>query len=457
MRATAGPKAGKRLVAAAAPAADRRVEQLSAKLALALRELKESAEQQAATAEILRVIEASYDDAQPVFEAIVRCTVRLLPACNAGVTMLEGGALHLKAFAGPHAGKIDRAQVAAFYPLPLDSMRVLSARVVEQAKMLEIADSRAEGVPELFRRAAVIGKFRSALFVPLVREQRGIGTLVLTHPLPGFRFTRRQLALLQTFAGQAVIAIENVRLFGELREKTRQVEAASRNKSQFLANLSHELRTPLSSIIGFSEVLRDGKSGELTAQQTRFATAIYESGEHLLALINDILDLSKIEAGRMELHPAEFDVPAEIGKALTLVGARAERHRIELSAKIDPELRDFYADRRKFKQILLNLLSNAVKFTPDGGRIVLRAKARPDGIKIAVRDSGVGIAAEDQAALFREFSQVGRDRARKALGTGLGLALTKRLVELHGGAIAVKSELGKGSTFSFTLPAGRGG
>ena len=454
MKATPRSRARARLATvAAAPAADRRVGELSAKLALALRELKESADQQAATAEILRVIEASYDDAQPVFEAIVRAAVRLLPACNAGVTMLEDNALHLKAFAGPHAAKIDRAQVQAFYPLPLDSMRVISARVVEGAQFLEIPDSGAAGVPELFARAAQIGRFRAAAFVPLVRDGRGIGTLVLTHPQPGFRFSRRQRALLETFAGQAVIAIENVRLFRALREKTRQVEAASRNKSEFLANLSHELRTPLSSIIGLSEVMREGKAGALTAQQTRFAAMINDSGEHLLALINDILDLSKIEAGRMELHRVEFDVPAEIGKAMAALGTRAERHGIELRSKIDPEVGVFYADRRKFRQILLNLLSNAVKFTPDGGRIGIRAKLTPQGLKVAVRDSGVGISAEDQAALFKEFSQVGNDRARKAQGTGLGLALTKRLVELHGGAIALKSEPGKGSTFSFTLPA----
>ncbi|MGQ0653825.1 MAG: ATP-binding protein [Betaproteobacteria bacterium] len=454
MRPSTPLRSRKRLVGATNAVADRRVEQLSARLAQALRELKESGDQQAATAEILKVIAASYDDAQPVFEAVVRCTLRLFPACNAGVTMLEDGALHLKAFAGPHAGKIDRAQVAAFYPLPLDSMRVISARVVERAQFLEIPDSRAAGVPELFARAAVIGRFRSATFVPLVRDGRGIGTLVLTHPLPGFRFSRRQRALLETFAGQALIAIENVRLFNALREKTRQLEAASRNKSQFIANLSHELRTPLTSILGFSEVLRDGKSGTLTEQQTRFASAINDSGEHLLSLINDILDLSKIEAGRMELHRAEFALPAEIGKALTAIGPRAERRGVEVRSKIDAELGAFYGDRRKFRQMLLNLLSNAVKFTPKGGRVQLRAKARADGIKIAVRDSGVGISPEDQAALFKDFSQVGRDAARKAQGTGLGLALTKRLVELHGGSVAVESEPGKGSTFSFTLPGG---
>ena len=453
MRTTPRGKPRKRLVAASAPAADRRVEQLSAKLALALRELKELGEQQAATAEILKVIEASYDDVQPVFEAIVRCTVRLFPACNAGVTMVEGGALHLKAYAGPHASKIDRAQVEAFYPLPLDSMHVLTARVVEQARMLEISDSQAPGVPALFAQAAVIGKFRSAAFVPLAREGRGIGTLVLTHPMPGLRFTPRQQALLETFAGQAVIAIENVRLFGALREKTRLVEAASRSKSEFLANLSHELRTPLSSIIGFSEVMRDGKAGELSATQKRFAASINDSGEHLLSLINDILDLSKIEAGRMELHPEEFDLPAEIAKAVGAMEARAQRHSIEVHVKVDPQLGAFRADRRKFRQVLLNLLSNAAKFTPDGGRIQLRAKLRPGGVKVAVKDSGVGISPEDQAALFKEFSQVGRDAGRKAQGTGLGLALTKRLVELHGGTIAVQSEVGKGSTFSFTLPA----
>jgi len=420
-------------------------------------ELKEALAQQAATAEILKVIEASRGDAQPVFDAIVRCAARLFPGCNAGVTMLEDDKLYLRAWAGPRVKTIDRREVEAFYPLPNDPVRAMSAKVVKQGRVIELPDSAARGVPELFVKAAAVGKFRSAVFVPLVREGKGIGTIVLTHPRPGFRLSRKQLALLKTFADQALIAIENARLFREIRDKKRQLELASRHKSEFLANMSHELRTPLNSVIGFSEVLRNRMVGEVNEKQAEYLSDIYESGEHLLALVNDILDLSKIEAGRMELNLSSFDLPAAIASALTLVRERALRHGIELASQIDPGLGGFQADKRKFKQILLNLLSNAVKFTPDGGRVEVRAKLDTGKVEVAVRDTGVGIAPEDQQAAFEEFRQVGRHHARKSEGTGLGLALTKRLVELHGGEIRVESAPGKGSTFTFTLPVSKNG
>jgi signal transduction histidine kinase len=216
--------------------------------------------------------------------------------------------------------------------------------------------------------------------------------------------------------------------------------------------MSHELRTPLNAIIGFSEVLMERMFGEVNEKQADYLKDIHESGRHLLSLINDILDLSKIEAGRMDLDLASFDLPTAISNALTLVRERAQRHGLELRLEVDARIGEFRADERKVKQILLNLLSNAVKFTPQGGRVDVSAKLDTDKVEIAVRDTGVGIAAEDQAAVFEEFKQVGRDYTRKAEGTGLGLALTKRFVELHGGAISLHSEIGKGSTFSFTLP-----
>jgi signal transduction histidine kinase len=227
---------------------------------------------------------------------------------------------------------------------------------------------------------------------------------------------------------------------------------ANKHKSEFLANMSHELRTPLNAIIGFSEVLSERMFGEVNEKQAEYLKDIHESGRHLLSLINDILDLSKIEAGRMELELSSFDLPSAVSNAMTLVRERAQRHGIQLGLEMDPELGEFQADERKVKQILLNLLSNAVKFTPDGGRVDVSAQAMNGKIEIAVRDTGIGIAPEDHAAVFEEFKQVGRDYTRKAEGTGLGLALTKRLVELHGGEIALESALGKGSTFTVRLP-----
>jgi signal transduction histidine kinase len=219
--------------------------------------------------------------------------------------------------------------------------------------------------------------------------------------------------------------------------------------------MSHELRTPLNAIIGFSEVLLERFFGDLNEKQDDYLKDIHSSGRHLLNLINDILDLSKVEAGRMELELSTFDLPAAIANAMTLVRERAQKHDIAMSQEVVPELGEVVADERKFKQILLNLLSNAVKFTPDGGRINVGARRTNDDIVVAVHDTGIGIAPEDQEAVFEEFRQVGRHYTNKQEGTGLGLALARRFVELHGGRISVDSTPGKGSTFTFTLPVKR--
>jgi signal transduction histidine kinase len=244
------------------------------------------------------------------------------------------------------------------------------------------------------------------------------------------------------------------RMSDELGRLYRQIEAASQHKSEFLANMSHELRTPLNAIIGFSEVLLDRMFGELNPKQEEYLQDILTSGRHLLSLINDILDLSKVEAGRMELESSAFDLPAALEGCLALVRERALRHGIALKLEFDERLGQLVADERKVRQVVLNLLSNAVKFTPEGGTITLHG-ARADGaVQISVSDTGIGIAHDEQEAIFEEFRQVGSDQARKSEGTGLGLALARKFVELHGGRIWVASEPGKGSTFSFTIPEG---
>lgn len=230
------------------------------------------------------------------------------------------------------------------------------------------------------------------------------------------------------------------------------LEVASRHKSEFLANMSHELRTPLNAVIGFSEVLQERMFGELNDKQAEYVQDILASGRHLLSLINDILDLSKVEAGRMELELAPFHLPAALESALTLLRERATRHGVTLGLEVDERLAEFVGDERKIRQVVLNLLSNAVKFTPEGGRVEVRALLEDTVVRISVTDTGAGIAPEDQAKIFEAFSQVGTDQARKHEGTGLGLTLTRRFVELHGGEISVESAVGKGSTFAFTLP-----
>jgi signal transduction histidine kinase len=261
--------------------------------------------------------------------------------------------------------------------------------------------------------------------------------------------------LLTTFASQSALAIQNARLFREIEQKSRELEAASRHKSEFLANMSHELRTPLNAIIGFAEVLSERMFGDLNEKQDEYLKDIHASGQHLLSLINDILDLSKIEAGRMELEVTEFDLPMTIDNALMLVRERAGRRSIALHMTVDERLGEVQADERKIRQVLLNLLSNAIKFTPEGGRIEVRAAPVDGSVEISVTDTGVGIAPEDQEAVFEEFRQVGTAE-KKVEGTGLGLALSRKFIELHDGKIWVESEVGAGSTFTFTVPVRRG-
>ena len=240
---------------------------------------------------------------------------------------------------------------------------------------------------------------------------------------------------------------------GQVEAKSREVELANRHKSEFLANMSHELRTPLNAIIGFSEVLSQRMFGEVNEKQAEYLGDIQASGQHLLSLINDILDLSKIEAGKMELQPSRFSLDAALQSVVMMVRERAAGRGIELTSSVDPDTGVVDADERKIKQVVLNLLTNAVKFTPTGGRVELRAKRDGAGVVVSVADTGIGIAPADQARVFEEFTQARAGETREQEGTGLGLTLSRAFVELHGGRLSVESELGKGSTFTFTLPS----
>jgi two-component system, NtrC family, sensor kinase len=325
-----------------------------------------------------------------------------------------------------------------------------TGRLAEVQEPIQVPDILAAPAESRVRGALVRAGYRALLAVPLVREGHLIGGLTVIRKATGV-FAPETIELLQTFATQSSLAIQNARLFREIEEKSRQLEVASQHKSEFLANMSHELRTPLNAIIGFSEVLSERMFGDLNEKQEEYLKDIYASGGHLLSLINDILDLSKIEAGRMELELTDFDLPTAIDSALMLVRERAGRSGIALHTVVDKKVGQIQADERKIRQVVLNLLSNAIKFTPEGGRIEVAAVPRDGSLEISVSDTGVGIALEDQEAVFEEFRQVGT-AAKKVEGTGLGLALSRKLIELHGGQIWVKSELGQGSTFTFTLP-----
>lgn len=263
----------------------------------------------------------------------------------------------------------------------------------------------------------------------------------------------RLYAELRTRNSELAAALaENTRLLHELEEKSQQLEIASQHKSEFLANMSHELRTPLNAIIGFSDVLLEKMFGELNAKQTDYLQDILSSGRHLLSLINDILDISKVEAGRMDLERTRFSLAEVLNNGLRMIYERANRHGISLTLQIDPEINLIEADERMIKQVIVNLLSNAVKFTPDGGQIEVMAQLKDSAVWISVRDTGIGIAPEDQARIFDEFQQAKSGVTKAEEGTGLGLTLSKKFVEMHGGRIWVESAVGAGSTFTFTLP-----
>ncbi|HEY9064857.1 MAG TPA: ATP-binding protein, partial [Burkholderiaceae bacterium] len=335
-------------------------------------------------------------------------------------------------------------------PRPLE--QTAAGLAIREQRVLHYPDVEGGAdVPELLRQVAREAGNFSIIMAPMVWKERGIGTINVVRRPPA-AFSDKEMSLLKTFADQAVIAIQNARLFHEIQDKSLQLEQANKHKSEFLANMSHELRTPLNAIIGFSEVLSEQLFGDVNEKQREYLLDIHSSGHHLLSLINDILDLSKIEAGRMELELTSFNLTMLLDNTTTLVRERALRQGLTLTLDVDPELGDWVADARKLKQVVINLLSNAVKFTPAGGRITLRARALAHAVEIAVVDTGVGIAPDQQALVFEEFRQAGGDYLRKAEGTGLGLALAKRFVELHGGTMRVESTPGRGSTFAFILP-----
>ena len=409
------------------------------------RDLTEALEQQTTTSEVLKVISRATFDLQPVLETIVENATRLCGAQKGQINRLDGESYRLAV-----AYNIPPAFKAFLERNPMHpGQGTITGRVALERRTVHVPDVLAD--PEYqYGEGPRLGGYRTMLGVPMLREGVPIGVIIIwrdeVQP-----FTDKQIELVTTFADQAVIAIENVRLFRELEQKSRQLEVASQHKSEFLANMSHELRTPLNAIIGFSEALTERMFGALNEKQDEYLKDIYASGQHLLSLINDILDLSKIEAGRMELELTDFDLPQALQNALILVRERATRCGIALECTVDERLGVIRADERKVKQVLLNLLSNALKFTPEGGRIDVRAGVHDGAAEISVSDTGVGIAPEDQEAVFEEFRQVGT-AAKKVEGTGLGLALSRKFIELHGGQIWVKSQVAAGSTFTFTLP-----
>jgi GAF domain-containing protein len=414
-------------------------------------ELTQSVEKLTALGEVSRAVSSTLD-VETVLNTIVSRASQLAGAAGCSIFEYDAAAERFELRATHND---DTEFVEALRAVPLRKGEGLMGRAAQMREPIQIPDITQPGAYQSSVRDTLIRfGYRALLSVPLLREDQIIGSLSFNRKAPG-EFPPEVVDVLKTFATQSALAVQNARLFREIADKSAQLEAASRHKSEFLANMSHELRTPLNAIIGFSEILAEKMFGDINEKQTEYLQDILESGRHLLSLINDILDLSKIEAGRMELERSEFDLPNAIENALILVRERANRRGVKLASTIDKRLGMIGGDERKVKQVLLNLLSNALKFTPEGGRIDVGASLHDEVAEVSVADTGIGIAPADQDAVFEEFRQVGT-ADKKAEGTGLGLALSRKFIELHGGRIWVKSELGTGSTFTFTLPVAKG-
>ena len=314
------------------------------------------------------------------------------------------------------------------------SRGTILGRVVLDRRPIQVADVLADAEYDV--AIARSGGSRALLGVPLLREGAPIGVLILLRPTTE-PFNDRQIELAATFADQAVIAIENVRLFDEIQDKSRQLEVASQHKSQFLANMSHELRTPLNAILGYTELMADGIYGELPEKTMAVLKRLESNGRHLLGLINDVLDLSKIEAGQLVLELSDYsleDIAQTVRSTLEPLAADKKlTFKVEVAAKLPPG----HGDGRRLTQVVINLVGNAIKFT-DAGEVVITARATDGSFHLSVQDTGPGISAADQGKLFQEFQQADNAITRKKGGTGLGLAISKRIVEMHGGKIWVE-------------------
>jgi GAF domain-containing protein len=408
-------------------------------------ELSESLEQQTATADVLKVISRSAFDLHTVLDTLLRSAGRLCDADMGTITQKKGDAFYRSVSYG-----FPEAFVEYVKDQPVQAARNTgTGRALVEGHVVHIPDVQAD--PDFdWPEAQKLGGFRTMLGVPMLREGVPVGVLTLTRA-DVRPFTDKQIELVATFADQAAIAIENVRLFDEIQDKSRQLAEASQHKSQFLANMSHELRTPLNAILGYTELISDSVYGEPPEKMMAVLDRISRNGKHLLGLINDVLDLSKIEAGQLVLTLDNYSLKDVVHGVYGAVETLAASKNLAFKVEMAPNLPTGRGDERRLTQVLLNLVGNAIKFT-DQGEITIKASAADGAYNLAIRDTGPGISDADQAKLFQEFQQADNSLTKAKGGTGLGLAISKRIIEMHGGRIWVESRPGQGSTFSLTLP-----
>ncbi|MGA8498444.1 MAG: GAF domain-containing protein, partial [Xanthobacteraceae bacterium] len=408
-------------------------------------ELTESLQQQTATADVLKVISRSTFDLKSVLQTLVESAAKLCDADKATITRQ----IHSSFFRAEAYG-FSQEFVDLMRSRPVDLDRsTITGRALLGKSIVHVQDIVSDS-EYTWADALRVGQFRTILGVPMLREDKPVGVLTLTRSVVR-PFTDKQIELVQTFADQAAIAIENVRLFEEIQDKSRQVEEASKHKSQFLANMSHELRTPLNAILGYTELIIDGIYGEAPEKMRTVMERVQSNGKHLLGLINDVLDLSKIEAGQLVLSIQDYSIKDVVHGVYSAVEPLANSKKLAFKIDVPANLPPARGDDRRLTQVLLNLVGNAIKFT-DAGEIAVKAASSNGAYTISVRDTGPGIAQADQAKIFDEFQQADSTQTKAKGGTGLGLSIAKRIIEMHGGTLWVESSLGAGSTFSFTVP-----